>query len=282
MAYLPTSVIGRVPLVSAARYGVLETVTELYERYVWEGLQDAYYGPTVTNYGTLSFVLRYRMRVDITVDYAIRIVNLDRHCSAAISSWGESSSVCHERGCAVQQRMHADVITGAQRARISRNGVTFTALNHRLAYFVDASGIGPTAERFENINPDHSMRVFRSNSEGGLGVFGDCVELMNRSRSHTTVNGDDIWNVGLVRIKQTSRGDVQVSRSSGELVIRCSTGGKIFVATPYVKMCASTDPRNYFYAIMGQKSIRSSSDGFAVKNGIQEAGFDRRGRLTLL
>ncbi|XP_077552483.1 uncharacterized protein LOC144166910 [Haemaphysalis longicornis] len=221
------------------------------------------------------------MRVDITVDYAIRVVNLARHCSAAISSWGDSCSVCHERGCAFQKRMNTDVATGPFRAKISGRGVTFTALNHRLAYLVDASELEPTAERIETINYDHSMRVFWSNSDREMGVFRDCVELMNRSRSHTTENGDDIWMVGGVRIKQTSRGDVQVSRGSGELVIRCSSGGKICVATPNVKMGASWDPSNYFYAIMGQKSTRGCADGFAVKNGTQEAGFDHRGRLTL-
>lgn len=276
----PTSVGDQVNPVSAED-GVLETEPGPYERYVWQRLQDVYYGPVVTNYGTLSFVLRHRMRVDLTVDYAIRIVNFARHCSAAISSWGESSSMCHARGCAFQERMNADVATGPRRAKISSRGVTFTALNHGLVYLVDDTGTTSTSESFEELNYDLSMRVFCSNSERGMDVFEDCVKLMGSSRSHTTMNGEDMWIVGGVRIKQTARGDVQVSRSSGELVIRCSTGGTIFVATPSIKMGASWNRSSYIFARMAGKSISGSADGLAVKNGSQEAGLDRRGRLTL-
>lgn len=262
--------------------GDAEVYPGTHEPNVWESLQKMYYGPLVTNYGTVSVILRHNMRVDISVDCAVRVVNFSKRCTAAISCHGDRSCVCHPCGRAMQEGINVDMATGRRLAKISSRGVTFTALNHGLVYLVDPSGTKSTRERFRNLNYDLPMSVFYSKSERGMEIFQDCYELMSRARQRTAQNGDEVWIVGNVRIKQTPWGDVQVSCDSGRRVIWSSpTAGNISVTTPFVKMSVSCDPSRYILVRAGQKRIIGTSDGFTVRNGSQRAGFDIRGRLTL-
>ncbi|CAN8021612.1 unnamed protein product, partial [Ixodes persulcatus] len=254
----------------------------LVEASLWGELQEVYYGPVVTNYGTVSVILRHCIRVDITVDRAVRVVNFERHCTAAISSWGDRSCVCHPCGRVLQEGFTVDMATGDRLAKISGRGVTFTALNHGLVYLVDASGTKSTTERFQNLCYDLPMNVFYFNSEQGMDTFNECFQVVSQARQRTTRGGDEIWIVAGVRIKQTPWGDVQVSRDSGRRVIWTSpTAGTVSVTTPFVKMAISCDPCKYFFVRMGQKRLSANVEGFTVRNGSQRAGFDGRGRLTL-
>ncbi|XP_077553281.1 uncharacterized protein LOC144168041 [Haemaphysalis longicornis] len=254
-----------------------------FERNVWESLQETYYGPLVTNYGTVSVILKQRMRVDITVDRAIRLVNFEKRCTAAINCFGDMCCLCHPCGRVYQERMSVDMATGTRLAKISSRGVTFTALNHGLVYLVDASGTKSTTERFHNLGYDIPLSVFYSQMQrSSPDVFEKCLDLIGPATVRTSRNGDHIWNIGGVRIKQTPWGDVQVSRDSGRRMICSSpTAGSISITTPVVKMAVTCDPSRYFFVRMGKKRIIGSADGFAVKNGSQRAGFDRRGRVTL-
>lgn len=262
--------------------GDAEECPGTHEPNVWESLQKIYYGPLVTNYGTVSVILQHNMRVDLSVDGAVRVVNFSKRCTAAISSHGDRSCVCHPCGRALQEGINVDMATGRRLAKISSRGITFTALNHGLVYLVDPSGTKSTRERFRNLNFDLPMGVFYSKLQRGMEVFHDCYELLSRARQRSAQNGDEIWVVGHARIKQTPWGDVQVSCDSGRRVIWSSpTAGSISVTTPLVKMSVSCDPSRYILVRAGQKRIVGSSDGFTVRNGSQRAGFDARGRLTL-
>ncbi|KAH7964622.1 hypothetical protein HPB51_027138 [Rhipicephalus microplus] len=116
----------------------------------------------------------------------------------------------------------------------------------------------------------------------GTERFRECFRLMREARQRSTRNGDEIWLIGCVRIKQTPWGDVQVSRDSGRRVIWTSpTAGTMSVATPLVKIALSTDPARFFFVKMGQKKISASAEAFTVRNGSQSAGFDSQGRVTL-
>ncbi|KAL3187236.1 hypothetical protein MRX96_025548 [Rhipicephalus microplus] len=50
-----------------------------------------YYGPVVTTNGTVSVMLKHGIRVDISVDHALRVVNFDKECTAVISGDGDRS-----------------------------------------------------------------------------------------------------------------------------------------------------------------------------------------------
>ncbi|KAL1422659.1 hypothetical protein MTO96_003837 [Rhipicephalus appendiculatus] len=226
----------------------------------WEDLENEHYGPVVTSYGTVSIMLRHCVRVDISVHGAVRVVNFPKHCTAAINSSGECSCACHPCGRVLQEGGSVHMATGTRLAQISLRGVTFTAFNHGLVYLVDASGTKSTTERFQILSYD----------------------IPPEPKQKTTRNGEEIWIVNGVRIKQTPWGDVQVSRDSGRRVIWTSpTAGTISVNTPIVKTAMSCDPRKFFFVKVGQKRLNASADAFTVRNGSQRAGFDSRGRLIL-
>ncbi|XP_077527544.1 uncharacterized protein LOC144138882 [Haemaphysalis longicornis] len=253
-----------------------------FERSVWQSLQEMYNGPVVTNYGTISVILRSNMRVDITVEGAIRLVNFEKHCTAAINCFGDKSCICHPCGRVFQERMNVSMATGTRLAKISRRGVTFTALNHGLVYLVDASGTKSTTERFLNLSYDVPLCVFYYNSGRGMDIFEDCFELISQAKRRHTRNGDTIWVVGCVNIKQSRWGDVEVACDSGRRVITSSpSAGNMFVMTPFIKCSVTCDPNKYFFVRTGKKRLSGSADGFSVTNGSQRAGFDRLGRLTL-
>ncbi|KAH7962955.1 uncharacterized protein LOC119385156 [Rhipicephalus sanguineus] len=248
----------------------------------WDELPDDYYGPVVTSYGTVSVILQDSIRVDIATDGSVRVVNFAMHCTAAIDSSGDSSCVCHPCGRVLQEGENVDMVSGTRLAKVSSRGVTFTALNHGLVYLVDASGTKSTTERFRNLFYDLPLSVFHSNQDQGTERFRECFRLVREARQRSTRNGDEIWLVGCIRIKQTPWGDVQVSRDSGRRVVWTSpTAGTISVATPLVKIALSVDPGRFFFVKMGQKKISASAEAFTVRNGSQSAGFDSQGRVTL-
>ncbi|KAK8770664.1 hypothetical protein V5799_012876 [Amblyomma americanum] len=252
------------------------------EQNPWEGLQGPYYGPMVSSYGTVSVFLRQNVRVDISVDRAVRVVNFAMHCTAAFSSSGTRCCACHPCGRVLQEGSDVHMSTGNRLGKISSRGITFTALNHGLVYLVDASGTKSTTERFHDLGYDLPLSMLNIEVEPDMDSFNECFEIVSQARRRTTRNGDEIWNLGGVRIKQTPWGDVQVSRDSGRRVIWTSpTAGSVSVTTPLVKIALSSDPRKFFFVRTGAKRICANSDGFIVRNGSQRAGFDRRGRLTL-
>ncbi|KAH6939663.1 hypothetical protein HPB50_020296 [Hyalomma asiaticum] len=248
----------------------------------WDELPDDYYGPVVTSYGNISVILQDTIRVDISIDGAIRVVNFAMHCTAAINSSGDSSCVCHPCGRVLQEGESVDMLCGTRLAKISGRGITFTALNHGLVYLVDASGTKSTTERFRNLFYDIPLSLLHSNQDQSNERFHECFRLVREARQRSTRNGDEIWLVGGVRIKQTPWGDVQVSRDSGRRVVWTSpTAGTISVATPLVKIALSVDPARFFFVKVGQKKISASAEAFTVRNGSQSAGFDSQGRVTL-
>lgn len=94
------------------------------------GQQGRYYGPEVTTNHTVSVLLRHGIRVDISVDRALRVVNFDKECTAAIGGDGDCSCACHACGRVLQQGVTVDLTTGSKMAKISGRGVIFTAHNH--------------------------------------------------------------------------------------------------------------------------------------------------------
>lgn len=247
------------------------------------GLQDVYYGPVVTMGGTVSVMLRHGIRVDISVERAVRVVNFDKECMAAVDSSGDRSCVCHPCGRVLQQGVAVDVATGSRLAKISSRGVVFTAHNHGLTYVVDASGTKSTIDRFKDLCYDIPLSIFYSSSNEEDERFNECFRIVSLAKQWNNQNGDEVWLVGGVRIKQAPWGDVQVSRHWGRLVISTSpTEGTMSVVTPLIKAVVTCDPRRFFFVRMNQKRLSADADGFAVRNGSQRAGFDSLGRLVLL
>ncbi|KAK8772997.1 hypothetical protein V5799_012469 [Amblyomma americanum] len=248
-------------------------------------LLEVYYGPLVTSSGTVSMFLKHHVRVDISVDRAVRVVNFAKHCMAAFSRFGDRSCVCHPCGRALQEGCTVDVETGKRLAKISRRGVTFTAFHgrhlHGLVYLVDNSGTKSTTERFKVLRYDLALNVFRCGSEQGSHLINSCFEIVAQSIYESTENGD-FWLVGGVHIIQRPSGDVEVSPDYGRNVIFTSpTDGSISMNTPISKIIVSCCPDRFLFVSMGRKRLCVSAERFVVRNGGQKAGLDSMSRLSL-
>ncbi|XP_013793600.1 uncharacterized protein LOC106477601, partial [Limulus polyphemus] len=160
--------------------------------------------------------------------------------------------------------------------------VTFTSTEHSLVYLVDPSGTKSTTERFQDLNYDFSIDLFYLSSFHGTDALNDCFDALARAYHRTFRNGDEVWNIAGVRIKQTSWGDVRVTKDYGRRVLRTSpTSGNISVSTPFVHMAAGCEPDRYFFVRRGDKRLSAHVGGLNVRCGSQKAGFDERGRLVL-
>ncbi|XP_077507089.1 uncharacterized protein LOC144116243 [Amblyomma americanum] len=248
------------------------------ERY----LLEVYYGPVVTKSGVVSVFLKHRIRVDISIDNAVRVVNFTKHSMAAINRLGDRTCVCHPCGRVLQEGVSMDLMTGMRLARISGRGITFSALDHGLVYVVDESGTKSTTEWFKVLCYDLPSDVFSTDSEQGSNCVSTCFQIVSQARFKSTRNGDDVWLVAGARIKQTPWGDVQVSRDSGSRFIWTSpSAGTVSVTTPTFRALMTCNPSKFVFLKMGQKRMMATAEGFTVRNGSQKAGFDSQGRLTL-
>lgn len=249
-------------------------------------LLEVYYGPLVTSSGTVSMFLKHRVRVDISVDRAVRVVNFTKHCMAALGRMGDRSCICHPCGRVLQEGSTMNIETGMRLAKISSRGVTFTAFHglqiHGLVYLVDNSGTKSTTEMFKVQRYDVALNVFRCGSDQGIHSINKCFEIVAQAIQEPTEDGEDVWLIGGVCVVQKPSGDVEVSPDSGRNIIRTSpTEGAISVTTPVSKMALSYCPDKFLFVRMGRKRLCVSAEKFVVRNDGQKAGFDSRGRLTL-
>ncbi|KAK8772996.1 uncharacterized protein LOC144104581 [Amblyomma americanum] len=249
-------------------------------------LLEEYYGPLVTSSGTVSMFLKKRVRVDISVDRAVRVVNFSKHCMAALSRLGDRICICHPCGRVLQEGPTINIETGMRLAKMSRRGVTFTALHGHhlrgLVYLVDNSGTKSTTEMFKEQSYDVALKVFRSESDQGIQTINKCFEIVAQVTQEPTEDGEDVWLIGGVCIVQKSSGDVEVSPDFGRNIIFSSPAeGAISITTPVSKMAVSYCPDKFLFVRMGRKRVCVSAEKFVVRNGGQKAGLDSRGRLTL-
>lgn len=255
---------------------------EVIDQDAYYGLQDGVLGVMVTSYGTMTVLLRHSICVDISADHAVRVVNMNGNCTAAISWSSGRRCVCHPCGRVLQRGNNVDLAIGSRLGKISYRGVTFSAFNHGLVYLVDASGTKSTTERFHNLCYDVALHVFYPESEPDVEAMEQCFEMASKAAETATPDGDRIWFVDDVRIKQTPWGDVQVSRETDCGMIWTSPSeGTVTVTGPYFKTVVSSDPTKFLSVRMGHKKLVASAQGLTVRNGSQRAGLDYLGRLFL-
>ncbi|XP_067142366.1 uncharacterized protein [Centruroides vittatus] len=242
--------------------------------------QYPYCGYVVTVYGTISVQLQHYIRVDITVDKAIRLVNFPGKCVAAMNFF--NSCIIHPISKILQEETTVNMEIGNRLAKFSNRGITFTSLGHSFVYLVDASDTKSTVEYFRDLNYDFSLDVFYTNTMHGEAVMNDCFLKIANSVHRYNKNGDQIWIIAGVRIQQNLLGDVCITPDFGRRIMRTSpTFGTISVSTPCIYMAAGRDPERYVFVQRGQHRLSSNLRSFRVQNGTQKAGFDSRGRLVL-
>ncbi|XP_067144601.1 uncharacterized protein [Centruroides vittatus] len=238
--------------------------------------------PVITSHGTISIQLGRDIRVDITVDRAVRVVNRPGRCAAAINCLGDTSCIVRPSCTILQEGVTVDAQIGNRLAKFSKRGITFTSVGHGLVYLVDASGTKSTVEYFRNFDYDVCSDVFYAKSTRGKKALNNCFSKIENFVHRYKNNGSQIWIVADVCIRQNLLGDVCVTRDFSRRIVRTSpTSGTVSVSTPFVYLAAGCDPERHVFVQRGKKKLNSHLRSFKVKNGTQVAGYDCEGRLIL-
>ncbi|GBN84642.1 hypothetical protein AVEN_246787-1 [Araneus ventricosus] len=118
---------------------------------------DSY--PMVTNYGSITLLLRHLIRIDISPEKAIYVTNSPSECVAVACGYGNKSGVIHPNGRVLHEGDDIHMITLNKKAKICKRGIVFTSTDHCLSYIVDQSGTKSTAEKFRDLSKDFTQQV---------------------------------------------------------------------------------------------------------------------------
>lgn len=236
--------------------------------------------PIVTNYGTVTILLRHLIRIDISPRQAVYVTNSPAYCVAVINGAGNKSCVIHPNGKVLQDGKEIHMETFNRTAKITNRGIVFTSTDLCLSYIVDASGTKTTSEKFRNFSYDFSLEVFCDSMMQNDVV--ECHKMVNESTYKSYWNGDEVWTIGGLRIKQNRTGDVKVTRNRERYIIRSSPiTGQVTVKTLQMETIIGRYPDNYLFVRKGDKKVTAGVTEFVVQNGSQKAGINNAGEVTL-
>ncbi|GLG98214.1 Uncharacterized protein GBIM_04812, partial [Gryllus bimaculatus] len=168
----------------------------------------------VTASGTISLRLRDRVRVDLTVDRAVRVINLKNNVVLCLNGNGSASAMLHPNGRVYQYGSRVEILahdpTGNNKfAKMWYKGVSFTSDQCALVYLVDAAGTRTTTDNFCNMVHDFSIPVFYNDSRHGPSYFQEAMSILQTSMFWVSDKGIENWIVNNVRVSQTEDGLVR-------------------------------------------------------------------------
>lgn len=236
--------------------------------------------PKISNYGTVTLLLRHLIRVDISPVKAVYVTNPPAECIAAVSGTGDKSCVIHPNGRVFHAGQDVHMKTLDRQAKICRRGVIFSSSKHCLSYLVDDSGTKTTSENFRNLNNDFSLQVFFCNGVDQTNLE-ECHKMVGETKHRCFRNGDDVWTIGEFRIKQDERGNVSVTRNGNYAIKTSPTCGYVSLKTDTAEMFIGRYPDNYFSVKVGNRQVSASLKRFVVQNGSQKSGFNSSGKVAI-
>ncbi|XP_049853103.1 uncharacterized protein LOC126334675 isoform X1 [Schistocerca gregaria] len=240
-----------------------------------------------TPHGTINLRLRDRVRVEMTVDQAIRIVSLKNNILLALSSSGSSSALIHPNGCVYQYGSRVEILANDANgnyklAKMWYKGVSFTSEKCALVYLVDAAGTRTTTDVFSDMSNDFSLSVFYDDSCHGLPYIHDCIATLQRAQHWVTDEGIFHWMINSVHISQTQDGLVRVARHSNKYQMRTSpANGTASLTTPFVHCTASLGQSSHLFVKRGERRMHYDGSSFIVRNAGHSAGFDEKNQLKV-
>lgn len=254
-------------------------------------------GTTITPHGVISLRLHERIRVDITLDRAIRIVNMKNGIILALSASGSSSALLHPNGRVLQYGSRVEILAldnqgNNKYAKMWYKGVSFTSDQCALVYLVDSAGTRTTTDTFSDLTHDFTLSVFYGDipyMDMPNGVVGHGTELVNEAvailQSATywmTEDSTDNWIINNIRISQTADGLVRVGRNSNKFSLRTSpTNGSASISTPYMHCTGSMGQTRHLFVRRGERRMHYDGSTFIVRNAGHSAGFDEKHQLKV-
>ncbi|KAL1123350.1 hypothetical protein AAG570_002435, partial [Ranatra chinensis] len=242
---------------------------------------------TATPHGTISLRLAHRIRIDITIDRAVRILNFKNNIAMAMNSTGAVCALLHPNGRVYQYGSRVEIIANDSRAnhkyaKMWYKGVSFTSENCALVYLVDSAGTRTTTDNFSDLTQDFSLSVFYNDSRHGPAFSAEALSLLQTTHYWISEDGIENWIINNVRISQAPDGLVRIARNNNKFNMRTSpTNGSTSMTTPFIHCTASMGPTSHLFVRRGERRMHFDGTSFIVRNAGHSAGFDERNQLKV-
>lgn len=244
-------------------------------------------GASATPHGTISVRLRERIRVDLTIDKAIRVINFKNNIVLSLAGTGSAAALMHPNGRVYQYGSRVEILAhdihnNNKYAKMWYKGVSFTSDQCALVYLVDAAGTRTTTDSFTDMSQDFSLSVFYNESRHGPQHFQEAVSILHASQYWYTDDGIDNYVINNVRISQTPDGLVRIARNSNKCMIRTSpANGSATLTTPFMHCTASMGHTSHLFVRRGERRMHFDGASFIVRNAGHSAGFDEKNMLKV-
>ncbi|KAJ9585084.1 hypothetical protein L9F63_020573, partial [Diploptera punctata] len=166
-----------------------------------------------TPHGTMSLRLHDCVRVDMTIDRAVRIINFNNKIVLCLSGSGSETALLHPNGRIYQYGSRVEILAhdahGNNKFQLWKRGVSFTSQQCALVYLVDAAGTRTTTDNFSDMSQDFSLSVFYNDSRHGPSHIQEAISTLQAGQYWVTDEGIENWIVNNVRISQTPDGLVR-------------------------------------------------------------------------
>ncbi|GLV43008.1 wurstfest [Carabus blaptoides fortunei] len=236
----------------------------------------------VTTGGIIRLCLHDNIRVDMTLDRAIRVLNYNRNIAVAVSASGSTAALLHPNGNVYQYGSRVEILAydkhtygNNKYAKMWYKGVSFTSDQSAVVYLVDSAGTRTTTDTFSDLSEDFSHHVFYNESIHGSSHVEDAKGLLQQSKYWVSKEGTDNWIINQVRVSQTVDGLVRIERNNGQYNLRTSpSNGSAGISTPFVHCTGSSGEAGHLFVRRGERRMHYSGTTFIVRNAGHSAGFE--------
>ncbi|XP_043470652.1 uncharacterized protein LOC122503939 [Leptopilina heterotoma] len=244
-------------------------------------------GAIATPHGTISLRLHNRIRVDMTIDRAVRVINFKNNIVLALSGTGAAAALLHPNGRIYQYGSRVEILAhdthgNNKYAKMWYKGVSFTSEQCALVYLVDTAGTRTTTDSFSDMSQDISLSVFYSESRHGPACVQEAAAALSSAQYWLTDEGVENWIINNVRISQTPDGLVRIARNSNKYQLRTSpSNGTASLTTPFLHCTASLGQTSHLFVRRGERRMHYDGTSFIVRNAGHSAGFDDNNQLKV-
>ncbi|XP_057664781.1 uncharacterized protein LOC130899065 isoform X1 [Diorhabda carinulata] len=254
-------------------------------------------GTTISPHGIITMRLREYIRVDLSLDRAIRISNAKNGIVLALSASGSSSGLIHPNGKVYQYGSRVEIMANDGQgndkfAKMWYKGVSFTSVQCALVYLVDSAGTRTTTDTFNDLTHDFTLNIFYEGSPytyldnpsttHTTHLVNEAMSVLQGTNCWMTEDGTTNWIINNVRISQTADGLVRVGRNSNKFSLRTSpTNGSASVSSPYMHCTGSMGQTRHLFVRRGERRMHYDGSTFIVRNAGHSAGFDEKHQLKV-
>ncbi|XP_037946550.1 uncharacterized protein LOC119678654 [Teleopsis dalmanni] len=247
-------------------------------------------GPIAMSNGTIQLRLREGIRIDMTLDRAVRVLNQRSMVAIALSRNCTNSALIHPNGRVLQSGSKVEIVTYdgtksnnyVRYAKMWYKGVSFTSDSCALIYLVDTAGTRTTTDTFTDLTKDYTLTVFYDDSRHGPTYVHDANDVIQNSTYTCTDEGTEVYDINGFRITQAADGLVKLTRTHNKCLIRTSPGnGSATLTTPGIHCTASLGKTSHLFVRRNEKRMHFDGSCFIVRNAGHSAGFNESNLLIV-